>query len=126
MRPAMLLMLMMLPVPRSAMAGANAPTSRNGARTLSANMESKSATFMSSVGAQTECPALLTRTSTATDLLRQVCDVGWVAQVGGDKASLTAGRLDLFDDRCAARRVAADDDDLHGVMGEAQGDGFAE
>jgi hypothetical protein len=32
----------------------------------------------------------------------------------------------LFDDRCAALCVAADDDDLHAVTGEAQGDFFAE
>src|SRR5712692_10394152 len=62
MRPAMLVMLMMLPVPRSAMAGAKAPTSRYGARTLLANIESKSAMFISLVAAQTERPALLTRT----------------------------------------------------------------
>src|SRR5712691_6095202 len=60
-RPAMLLMLMMLPPPLFAIAGANAPTSRNGARTLLANMESKSATFIAPVGAQTESPALFTR-----------------------------------------------------------------
>src|SRR5712692_10053323 len=63
MRPAMLLMLMMLPAPLAAIAGANAATSRYGARTLLANIASKSATSMSSVGAQIEDPALLTRTS---------------------------------------------------------------
>src|SRR6266849_10213128 len=57
MRPAMLLMLMMLPVPLCAIAGANAPTSRYGARTLLANMESNSATSMSAVGPQIEDPA---------------------------------------------------------------------
>src|SRR5712692_5884404 len=57
MRPAMLVMLMMLPAPLAAIAGANAPTSRYGARTLLANMESKSSTDVSSVGPQTECPA---------------------------------------------------------------------
>src|SRR6202022_2856773 len=55
-RPARLVRLMMLPAPLAAIAGANAPTSRCGARTLLANMESKSATPMSSVGAQTEGP----------------------------------------------------------------------
>src|SRR5213594_1882054 len=61
MRPAMLVMLMMLPAPLVAIAGANAPTSRYGARTLLANISSKSATLMSFVGAQTDRPALLTR-----------------------------------------------------------------
>src|SRR5260221_9866316 len=61
-----------------------------------------------------------------TDLLRKVLDVGWVTQVGGDKPSLTASRLNLFDDRCAALCVAADDDDLHAITGKAQGDFFAE
>src|SRR6266852_3077803 len=58
MRPAMLLMLTMLPAPLAALAGANAPTSRYGARTLLANMESKSETSMSAVGPQIEDPAL--------------------------------------------------------------------
>ena len=59
----MLLMLTMLPEPLAATAGANAPTRRYAARTLLANMESKSSTVVFSVGPQTECPALLTSTS---------------------------------------------------------------
>ena len=59
----MLPMLMMLPVPLAAMAGAKAATRKYGARTLLANNESNCSTFSSSVGPNTECPALFTRTS---------------------------------------------------------------
>src|SRR5258708_998815 len=61
----MLLMLMMLPSPRSAIPGAKAPTSRNAARTFAANIASNVSTWKSAVGAQAENPPLLTRTSTS-------------------------------------------------------------
>src|ERR1700694_27201 len=62
-RPAMLLMLMMLPVPLAAIAGANAPTRKYAALTLLAKMASKSSTVVFSVGPQMENPALFTSTS---------------------------------------------------------------
>src|SRR2546428_14108964 len=62
MRPAMLLMLMMLPAPFAAIAGANASTRRNGALTLLANVASKASTAILSVGAHTADPALFTST----------------------------------------------------------------
>src|SRR5580765_8278114 len=62
-RPAMLLMLMMLPVLRATMPGANAATSRNGALTFAANTASNDASAMVSDHAHTENPALLTRMS---------------------------------------------------------------
>src|ERR1700731_2392066 len=68
-RPAMLLMLMMLPVPRANMPGANAATRRNGARTLAANIPSNDASAKVSVGPHTENPALLTRMSMSPTLL---------------------------------------------------------
>jgi hypothetical protein len=61
-----------------------------------------------------------------SDLFDKVLDVGWVAQVCGDKASLTTSSLDLLDDRCAASAVASSNDDLHAIAGEPQGDFFAE
>src|ERR1700730_18097145 len=62
-RPAMLLMLMMLPVPRATMPGANAATRTNAALTLAANIASKDAISKVSVGPHTANPALLTRMS---------------------------------------------------------------
>ena len=48
----MLLMLMMLPLPRAAMPGANAATRKYGARTLLANSASNVSGFRSAVGAE--------------------------------------------------------------------------
>src|ERR1700692_271677 len=62
-RPAMLLMLMMVPVLRATMPGANAATRRNGALTLAANIASNEAISNVAVGPHTENPALLTRMS---------------------------------------------------------------
>jgi hypothetical protein len=71
-------------------------------------------------------PSVVDQDINVTDVLGKVFDVGWVAQVRGDKPSLPAGRLNLFDDRCATRRVATNDDDLHAVTSEPHGDFFAE
>ncbi len=60
---AMLLVLMMLPAPRAAIDGANAPTSMKAARTLLANIKSNRAISKSAVGPQTADPALLTKMS---------------------------------------------------------------
>ena len=59
----MLLMLMMLPVPRDTMPGANAATRKNAALTLAANIASKEARAKVSVGLHIANPALLTRMS---------------------------------------------------------------
>src|SRR3989475_9034857 len=61
--PAMLLTLMMLPLPLAAIPGANAATRKNAARTLLANRASNVATSRSGVAPNQENPALLTNTS---------------------------------------------------------------
>jgi len=71
-------------------------------------------------------PSVIDQDINVADLLRKVFDIGRVAQIRGDEPSLTAGHLDLFDDRCAARGVASDNDDLQVVTGEPEGDLFAQ
>src|SRR5258705_6298946 len=71
-RPAMLLMLMMLPVPRDTMPGANAATRKNGALTLAANIASNEATAKVSVGPHIAKPALVTRMSMSPTFLAEL------------------------------------------------------
>ena len=43
-------------------------------------------------------PGVIDQDIDVTDFLGQVLDIGWIAQVSGDKASFTPGRVDLIDD----------------------------
>src|SRR3979490_2726175 len=85
-RPAMLLMLMMLPVPWDTMPGANAATRKNGALTLAANIASKAAMAKVSVGPHIANPALLTRMSMSpTSLAKRAMLVASARGAAGER-----------------------------------------
>jgi hypothetical protein len=82
-----------------------------------ANIDSRSATFVSTVGPRPSAQRIDQDVNVA-DLLGAVLDGGCVAQVDALKPASPSGRLDLFEDRCAASAVASDDDDVHAIAGE--------
>jgi hypothetical protein len=83
----MLLTLMMAPLPRSAMPGANPATTVNGTATLRVNMASKSAGSRFSVGAHADNPALLTTTSSGPDCsIRRATSAGSVRSAAMNRA----------------------------------------
>src|SRR5258707_11264939 len=110
----MLLMLMMLPLPRAAIAGATAATRKYGARTLLANSASNVSVFSSAVGPNHENPALLTSTSTSP-CGGQALDAGRLAQVGCGEPGRAACPIDALDYLGTAADIAAVHDDLEAV-----------
>src|SRR5258705_13348401 len=83
----MLLMLMMLPVPRVTMPGANAATRKNGALTLAAKIAAKDAISNVSVGPHFENPALLTRLSMSPTSLAKRARLGGSAGRAASKGA---------------------------------------
>jgi len=83
----MLLRLTMLPRPPGGHPGASAPTRKNGARTLLANILSNAATSILAGGAEQGDAALLIRCRRRRHRC-EALDVGGVAEVGSDEVAL--------------------------------------
>ena len=117
----MLLMLMMLPVPRATMPGANAATRKNGALTLAANrIEGRDLKCLR--GSPHREPGVVDQDVDVANLLGETGDARGVGEVGGDEVRATALQLDFFDRLDTALRVAAMHSDVGAIPRELKGD----
>ena len=102
--------------------GAIAATSKNGARTLLANILSNAADVELCGRAEERDPGVVDQDVDVADLARQPLHVGSIGEVGGDEAGLPASGLDLLDRLGASCLVTAVNDDLGAVPGQLQRD----
>ncbi len=94
MRPAMLLMLMMLPLPRAAMPGASAATRKYGARTLLANSASKVSAVRLGARPEPRHAGIVHEDVDLADRGRERLDGRGLAEVGRHEPRRAAGLLD--------------------------------
>ena len=104
---------------------------KNGARTFTANIASKSSGLVSRMVPRSVMAAALTSTSTrpnASSALAMTCAAGVdVGEVAGDEMRLAAALRDVVGDRLAALLVAPDDDEPgRAALGEEPRDRLAQ
>src|SRR5439155_9301969 len=121
-RPAMLLMLMTLPVPRVTMPGANAATRRNGRPDIGGEHRIEGRERKGFRGSPHREPGVVDQDVDVANFLGETRNARGVGEVSGDELGATALQLDFFDRLDTAPRVAAMHSDLGAIPRELKRD----